>query len=137
MSQTQLTPHEKVKVRHHLGYLNVSEAFTFVLGTPAGVETQFIFEGAMKRVLVEALPELRRHLQILNQIEDQMVEDHELLAVQKLGEITIDPDEQDKLTRRYNYWVDSLANIMGVYRNPFDKRLGKGGGGGLNVAVMG
>lgn len=129
-----LTEDEKVKVRHHTGYLNVAEASTFVLGTPASVETQFIIEGAMNRVLEVALPELRRHLQILDGIEEQMVEDHELLAVESLGEITVNTKEQTKLTQRYDYWVNSLCNIMGVVRNPFDKRLGSGGAG-INARV--
>jgi hypothetical protein len=129
-----LTDVEKVKVRHHTGYLNVQDAQTFVLGTPASVETQFIIEGAMNRVLEIALPEVRRHLQILDSIEEQMVEDHELLAVEALGEITVNTKEQDKLTRRYDYWVDSLCNLLGADRNPFDKRLNSGGAG-INARV--
>jgi len=122
-----LTEHEKVKVRHHAGYLNVAEAATFVLGTPASVETQFIIEGAMNRVLEVALPEVRRHLQILDSLEEQMVFDHELLAVESLGEITVNNREQYQLTQRYDYWVNSLCNLLGAYRNPFDKRWGSGG----------
>lgn len=128
---------EKVKVRHHLGYLNVQEAQTFVLGVPAGVETQFIIEGAMNRILEVALGETRRHLSILDQLEEQMIEDHELAAVNKLGEIDINQKEQVQLTRRYDYWVNSLANVMGIIRNPFDKRLGSGGSGGINLRVVG
>lgn len=122
-----LTDQEKVKLRHHTGYLNVGEAATFVLGTPAGVETQFIIESAFDRVLEVALPEIRRHMQILDGIEEQMVTDHELLAVEKLGEITVNTKEQEKLTRRYDYWVESLCNLLGAYRNPFDRRLGSRG----------
>jgi hypothetical protein len=128
-----LTEAERVKIRHHLGYLNVAEAYTFVLGAPAGVETQFIVEGAMRRVLESALPEVRRILSILDQLEEQMVADHELLAVQALGEITVNPREQAQLTGRYDYWVGALANVMGVERNPFDKRNPFAG---LNVAVQ-
>ncbi len=129
-----LTEQEKVKVRHHCGYLNVADAATFVLGTPASVETQFIIEGAMNRVLESALSELRRHMQILDSLEEQMVCDHELMAVKKLGEIEVNDKEQLQLTQRYNYWVDSLCNIMGVVRNPFDKRLDSGGTG-INARV--
>lgn len=128
-----LTPEEKVKVRHHAGYLNVQAAQTFVLGVPAGVETTFIIEGAMDRVLEAALPEVRRHLQILDALEEQMIVDHELLAVNKLGEIEVNNREQDQLTARYDYWVDSLCNLLGVVRNPFDKRLS--GRRGINVTV--
>lgn len=125
------TEQERVKIRHHLGFLNVAEAATFVLGTPAAVETQFIIEGAMNRILDAALPEARRHIQILDQIEDQMVADHELLAVTKVGEIDIRKDEQEALENRYDRWRQSLANLLGVYPNPFDKRRGPG----INVPV--
>lgn len=126
-----LTEQEKIKIRHHLGFLNVAEVSTFVLGTPAAVETQFVIEGAMNRVLEAALPELRRQLQILDSIEEQMVADHELLAVEKIGEITLRKDEQEALVRVYDRWRESLANLLGVYPNPWDKR-----GGGINVPVV-
>lgn len=134
-----LSAQEKVKVRHHCGYLNVQDAQTFVLGTPAAVETQFIIEGAMDRVLEAAIPELRRQLQILDGIEDQMVMNLELLQVQKLGEITVNSTgadrEQRALIQVYDRWVDSLCNLMGISRNPYDKRKGALGTGGMNVAV--
>lgn len=126
-----LTEQEKVSIRHHCGYLNVGEAYTFVLGTPAAVETQFIIEGAMTRVLESALPQVRRHLRILDQIEEQMVEDLELAAVNQLGEIQVNQKEQSQLWKNYVRWVGSLCNLFGVYRNPFDKR----GGGGVNISV--
>lgn len=129
-----LTDAERVKVRHHMGYLNVGEAFTFVLGAPAAVETTFIVEGAMNRVLEVALPELRRILSVLDQLEEQMIMDHELLAVRTLGEITVNEREQTQLTERYDYWVASLANILGCERNPFDKRRAVAS---INVGVMG
>lgn len=132
-----LSSAEKVKVRHHLGYLNVQEAQTFVLGTPAAVETQFIIEGAMNRVLEEALPEVRRHLQILDTIEDQMVQNLELLQIKKIDTIEVNSTgsdrEQKQIVKVYDRWVESLANLLGTYRNPFDKR--KGSGGSLNARV--
>ena len=133
-----LTEQEKVKVRHHCGYLNVQDAQTFVLGTPASVETQFIIEGAMNRVLEAALPELRRHLSILDTIENQMVCGLENVEVTKMSEMNINSTgehrAQRELRRAYNDWVGSLVNIMGVTRNPFDKRGGYGLGG-VNVSV--
>lgn len=132
-----LTEEEKVRVRHHCGFLNVQEAQTFVLGTPAAVETQFIIEGAMNRVMESAIPLLQKHLAILDSIEEQMVCDHELLAVEEIDTIKVNTQEQEKLTRRYNYWVSSLCNIMGVERNPFDKRLVGVGNSGSNVRVIG
>lgn len=127
-----LTAEEKVKIRHHMGYLNVAAAQTFVLGSPAGVETQFIIEGAMDKVLDAALTEVRRHLAILDQLEAQMVEDHELLAVNTVGEIDIREDEQEALDKRYQRWQRSLGNLLGCYPNPYDKRFA---GSSINVPV--
>jgi len=127
------TAEEKTKIRHHMGYLGLKEAQTFVLGTPAGVETQFIIEGAMDKVSDDAIGEARRHLVILDGIESQMIGDLELLAVDVVGEITIRKDEQERLLDRYDYWRKSLGNLLSVYVNPFDKRPGLGGG--VNVPV--
>ncbi len=135
-----LTEAEKVQIRHHLGYLNVQEAATFVLGTPAGVETQFIIEGAFNRVLEAALPLIRKHIQRLDTTEEQMVCSQESMEVNQLGEIQLNNQgehrNQRELRRAYNYWADSLANLLGVYRNPFDKRTGNYGLKGMNVRVQ-
>lgn len=134
---TGLTDEQKVRVRHHCGFLNVQEAQTFVLGTPAAVETQFIIEGAMNRILDAAIPQLLRHLSILDGIEEQMVCDQELMAVNSLGDIGVNQREQEQLIRSYNRWVSSMCNIMGIERNPFDKRLVGIGNSSGNVRVMG
>ncbi len=128
-----LTPEEKVQVRHHLGYLNVQESQTFVLGVPAGVQTQFIIEGAMNRVMEVALPQVRRHVGILDKIESQMIDDQELLAVQSVDEIVINPEEMKKLKAEYLYWRQGLANLLGVYPNPYDGRFA---GRSMNVSVI-
>jgi hypothetical protein len=115
----------------HLGYLNVQMAFTFVLGIPAAVQTQFSVEGAMDRLLLDAEPEMRRHLRILDKIQDQMVDDLELLAVEGIDEIKIRKDEQAALWDQYEQWRRGLANLFGIAPNPFDQRLKSKG---VNVA---
>lgn len=126
-----LTPAEKVLIRHHLGYLNVQAAQTFVLGVPAAVEPQFIIEGAMDKLLEEALPQVRKILGVLELLEGQKIEDYENLAVSELGSIKLRPDEQEKLEEQLDYWRGALANALGIVHNPFDKR----GGNGINVPV--
>jgi hypothetical protein len=134
-----LNEHEKVKVRHHLGYLNVQEAPTFVLGVPGAVETQYTIEGAMNRILEEAVPEVRRHIQILDSIEEQSIANHELLQITRIDTIDVNSTgehrEQRQLRQVYNSWVDSLANLLGTTRNPFDQRLKHFGLGGINARV--
>ena len=136
---SELSEQEKVKIRHHCGYLNVQASSTFVLGVPASVETQFLIEGAMMRIIPEAVPEVRRHLQILDQIENQAIQNLELLQITKLDTIEVNstgPDrEQRQLTQAYDKWVNSLCNALGASRNPFDKRTSGQPGGGLNLRV--
>lgn len=127
---------EKVRIRHHLGYLNVGQAYTFVAGTPAGVETQFLIEGAMQRVLPEAEVLARELLARCDSVEGQMMDNQDLLAVESVDEIKIRQDEFQALLKRYHYHRNGLANVLGVYPNPFDKRFSAGGGGGINVNVM-
>ncbi len=130
---SMLTDEEKVRIRHHTGYPNAARVATTVLGMPSSIETFFIIELAMESVRVEALTQVRRHLDILDVIETQMVDDLELLAVSQVDEITIRPDEHAKLTNSYLYWRDSLCNLFGIEANRFDARFA--GGTGINVKV--
>jgi hypothetical protein len=132
MAQNSFTQEEKVRIRHHMGYLNVDAVQTFVLGSPAGVETQFIIEGAMNRVLPEALSLVRNMLAKCDSVEAQMLDNQELLAVMAVGEISVRQDEFQALQHRYHYWRNGLANALGCYTNSFDKRFE---GTGLNVSV--
>ena len=131
-----VTPDERVKIRHHLGYLNVAPVMTFVLGSPAAVDAQFMVEGAMDRVLEDALPTLRMLLVRLDQTEAQRGDDQELMAVTSLGSIDIDDREQDKLARNYRYWQGRLANLLGITVNPYSK-VQDDQGGGMNAPVIG
>lgn len=128
-----LTEEEKVRVRGHLGFLNVADVQTFVLGTPASVETQFIIEGAMNKVLEHALPYVRNTLGELDAILAQFRENRENLAVSKIGDIELNDREFEKLQQRYGFWQGKLADAFGVYVNPFSKVPG----GGINSPVTG
>lgn len=128
-----LSEPEKVRIRHHLGYLNVAASQTFVLGTPAGVETQFLVEGAMNKILPEAEVLVREMIAKCDGVEAQMSENQELLAVTQVDEIGVRQDEFEQLKKRYDWWRNGLCNAMGIYSNPFDKRMGPGGG--VNVPV--
>ncbi len=125
---------EKTRIRHHLGYLNVSAVATFALGTPAAVETQFLIESAMNKVLPEAQVLARELVAKCDAVESQISENQELLAVTQVDEIGVRQDEFEQLKKRYDYWRNGLANCLGIYPNPFDKRFGAGGG--LNIPVI-
>ena len=130
-----LTPEERVRIRHHLGYLNVGPVYTFVLGSPAGIESNFMIEGAMDRVLPAAVPLLRTLLIRLDATEQQMFDDQENLAVSSIGDITIDPKEQTKLRKQYQYWQGRAANLLGVTVGPYSK-VAEDGGATANGTVI-
>lgn len=125
---SQLTEDEKVRVRHHLGYLNVQEASTFVLGTPAGVETQFIIEGAFNRVLPQAMPKIREVLGNCDKIEEAMMCALGNLDANAVGGIQLNnqgrDNQQEQLHKAYEWHRQALANLLGIVPNPYDKRAG-------------
>lgn len=128
-----LTTEEKVRIRHHLGFLNVAEAYTFVLGVPAGVETQFIIEGAMNRVLEAALPLLRQKLAQCDDLDARLTNEDvtDLALVAKLGEIESSGNAFEQLKGMLDHRRREIARILGVMPNPFDQV----GWGGVNVPV--
>ena len=132
-NHASLTEDEKVRTRHHTGYLNVDQVQTFALGIPAAYQTQFIIEGAMDRLLPEALSKFREILTILDTIEQQKVADLELLAITSLGSINIQRDEQKLLNQQYLEWRQALCSMLGIQPNPFDNRFG---GMGINCHVI-
>lgn len=122
------TPSEKVSIRAHLGYLNVEEAQTFVLGTPAAVQTQFIVEGAMNRILPEAEGLARDTVAKLDDILCQIFGSTENAQVNQIGNIQLRPDAFKEQVRRYRFFQNHLANALGCYPNPYDQREWLGGG---------
>lgn len=132
-----LTDEEKVRVRFHTGYLNVSDAESFALGLPAGVQTQFLIEGAMDKLMPAGLPLFRETLAILDGIMKQMVCDLELLAVESIATIKVRMTEQKELKQEYVFHRAGLCNMLGILPNPYDMRFGGGGTGtGINVSVL-
>ncbi len=135
MSIQGLTEEEKVRIRHHLGFLNVGQASTFALGTPASVDVVFIIENAFGKILPAALSLVRELMAKCDATEQQLFDDQGNLAVDKVCEIELRKDEMEQLDKRYERWRQALANAMGIYSNPYDKRMI--GGGGINCPVFG
>lgn len=131
-----LTEDEKSRARHHLGYLQVTSAQTFVLGVPAAVQTTFMIEGALNKLLPSGESKFRSILDNLDGVEAQIIEDQENLAVDQIDTIKVRPDEFKHLMIRYEYWRSGLANLLGIIPNPFDQRAYIGRGfSGVNVPV--
>lgn len=130
-----LTKEEKVRVRAHMGYGNYTSASTFSLGTPAAVETAFIIEPAMDRLLPEAEPMVREYLGRLDEILSQYAGTNENLQVDELGDIKLRSDHDKALWKRFCLWQGLLANALGVPPNPYTKTQGSVEGGGINTTV--
>lgn len=133
-----ITEEEKSRARHHLGYLEVEAAQTFVLGVPAAVQTQFMIEGALNRMTDTGAQRFRELLCRLDQVEAQVFCGIDLADVDKLDQITVNRKRLQELAEYYLIAAEGLANLLGVPRNPFDMRswLSRAGGG-INVPVAG
>lgn len=127
---------DKARARHHLGYLGVEQSQTFVLGIPAGVQTQFMIEGALNRLLPHSMP---RFLKLLEQLEclECKYGDAELSDVDQIAEIKINRKRLKEIATQYCNFRTGLANLLGIVPNPFDERnIVSLGDGGMNVSVQ-
>lgn len=131
-----ITEEEKSRARHHLGYLEVESAQTFVLGVPAAVQTQFMIEGALNRMTPTGAARFRELLCQLDKVESQVFCGIDLADVNKLGEMDINRARLSELARYYKIAQQGLANLLGIPPNPFDMREWLQGGVGFSVPVV-
>lgn len=113
---------EKERVRYHLGYLEVSVAASLSFGIPVPQQALFLVESAMTRVIEASTNRIRRILQVMDGIEEQLVEAQPRLAAIKLGDLSLRENEPDMLEREYVRWGFRLANILGVPIYPYSER---------------
>lgn len=130
-----ITEEEKDRARHHMGYLAVEAAQTFVLGIPAAVQTQFMIEGALNRILPQAAERFRTLLCRLDSVEAEVFCGMDLASVDKIDTIDIRTDRLEALAKYYKIAQQGLANLLGVPPNPFDMREWLQGGS-INVPVL-
>jgi hypothetical protein len=135
-----VTDDEKNRVRWHLGYHLVESVATFALGVPAAMQTTFMIEGAMNRILSTpgAIEKFRQTLERLDCIENEIMCGIDLASVDVLDTITVRKDRLRELARYYRLFQSALANALGVVPNPWDQRvIFLLADGGINVSVMG
>ena len=128
-----LTVEEKARVRYHLGFINISTPLAISLGIPDASQLQFIVESAMNNILREAEPGVRRCIQELDCIEDQMSSFRTSLEVSQAGNTKLrGADAFIELEQQYKWWGQKLADTLGTPINPFSmawQQLNPGGGG--------
>jgi hypothetical protein len=123
------TPQEKEKIRYHSGYLNAQPAASIQLGVPRPVQTLFLIEDAMDRLLPNGSEDrVRKIICILDGIEDRMIAAQGRLAVKKVEEIEMRPDEPDALEEEYTRWAQRMVDIFGVPLYPLSPRFANAGG---------
>jgi hypothetical protein len=136
-----ISEQDKVRARHHLGYGGVQQSATFQLGVPAAMQTAFMIEGTWARILPSHEKMFVNLLDRMDAVERQIIENQGDLAVEKIGEITVNLKQFEMVLQQYKHWQGAVANMLQVPPNPFDQRplLGQGynGGGGMNVPVQG
>jgi len=115
------TPEEKEQIRYHLGYLNQTAASSLAFGQPVPLQTLFILDSAMDRVLNGAAEDrIRSMIGVLDRIECTMIEAIDRLAAKTLdGGITLNGEEINKLEFEYYRWAGRIANQMGVPLYPY------------------
>jgi len=130
-----LTETEQAKALRYLGYANWSSlASSFQLGFPAGSQPEFLVRDAFTRIDEEGIRLVRKDIENLDCVEAQM-SDLSRLQAEKLGDMTLNPNEFGDLNQRMGYWRDMLAQDLGAYFNPFGSQ-GSAASGGRNARVV-
>lgn len=130
-----LNEEEKTAIRYFLGYPQVSTAALLSLGNPNATQLNFIVEFNMDHILPRAEKWIRRILQELQCIEDQLSEFRGQLPVRGVvGSVQLRAgDALQDLEQQYRHWVGALTDTVGAPANPFSNRLRAFGGEGNMV----
>lgn len=132
---------ERERIRYHMGYTEVSPAAGLAQGLPVPIQTLFLVESAMDRVLQAAEDRVRKLIVILDKIECKQEEALDFLPVDQVDQTTIRKDHLDKLEIEYCRWAAKLADVMGAPLYPgatkFRWLFQGAGAGAYSVPVRG
>lgn len=117
-----LTDAEKERVRYHLGYLEVSGAASIQLGIPRPLQTVFLLEQGLNNVIENAIPRVRRILNVMDGVEEKLHESQDRLAAKQLDSLQLRDNEPDMLEKEYVRWGYRLADLFGVPIYPYSNR---------------
>lgn len=109
-----LTTDERSRVRHHLGYPNVAPAAAIQYGVVRPMQTLFLVESAMDKILPEAEDRVRQYLSLLDDIECKMAASVDYLVASAVEGVTLRPDAQDAMEREYVRWAQRLSDEIGA-----------------------
>ncbi len=114
---------EKNKILYHLGYLIGTLSGSVALGFPRASQPMFLVMQAFNYIPSSGIGIIRRQIAVLDLIEDRLIESQERLAASKLGDITLNEGEPDKLEKEYCRWAKRMADTLGVPLNIYSERF--------------
>ena len=132
-----LSNEDRDRVRQHLGYPSIGQATVYMQGFPAALEPFFFLEGNMNTILPVAEKRVRKLLDSLDALLEQLLGDADALVAKEVGDIVLRDDEFEKVVQRYMFTRGELSNALASPANPYDQRFGMGSGMGINVGVTG
>jgi hypothetical protein len=100
------------------------------------MQTTFMIEGALNRVLEEHYSKFRQLLCRLDDVEEKVFCGVDLADVDAIDSLTVNRKRLRELAQYYKIAQEGLANLLGVPPNPFDQRSWLSMGS-INVAVSG
>lgn len=125
---------EKERIRYHMGYLQVSPAAGLSYGIPVPIQTLFLVESAMDRVIPQAEDRIRKLITVLDNIECRMIDAQNYLVADQLSDITIRKDHINQLEDEYCRWAARLADTLGAPLYPGAERFRRLYGAGVMQA---
>ena len=135
MPNVTLTEEEKARIRYHLGYVQTDPVASIQLGIPRSSQPQFLVETQMNRIPDTAVALVRSCVAKCDATEQRILDCQERMAAKSIDEIDLNPDEANMLRREYRYWVQKLADNLGVPINAYASAW-QAGAQPLNVPVL-
>lgn len=111
------------RARYHLGYMTVTVASSFAFGVPQATETQFMFEDAIRRVMVGSEFRVIKLLDKLDEIESTLFCSSKELFAKRAGDLETNLSQPDDVDREYVRWANRLADMLGVMPYPYSDRF--------------
>lgn len=138
MTAPVLNDDERMRAKHHLGYINATAAQAFSFGIIQQLEVQSQCEAALDKLLPVALPKFQQLLCALDNIECTVFGTTDLAQLDSIAEIKVNRMMLKELRERYKLAQQALANMIGTIPNVWDQREWlMQGGAGVNVPVVG
>lgn len=135
MSTADFTDEERTEIARYLGYADwQSMASSVGLGYPSATQPAFQMIDAQYRITPTARAMVRRDLDELRCIEQQLSQARQRFAATELEGMKINPNEAAQLRSEKEHWTRQLADDLGCPINPYRSATG---GGGVNARVGG